>query len=51
MTSLNGTWQLVSGSDLDQANTKVGEYSFKARKYGNSQQAGAAAGGVGFIPS
>lgn len=38
LTVLNGAYQLVSGGDIDLGNTKVGDISFKLRKYADSTQ-------------
>lgn len=38
--TLNGIYQIVSGNDVDIANTKVGDLNFKLRRYANSTQNG-----------
>ena len=38
LTVLNGAYQLVNGSEIDLGNTKVGDISFKLRKYADSTQ-------------
>ena len=36
--ALNGTWQCVTGADLDLGATKAGEFTVKLRRYANSDQ-------------
>lgn len=38
LTILNGAYQNLTGSDIDLGNTKVGDISFKLRKYADSTQ-------------
>lgn len=38
LTELNGSYHVVSGSDIDLGNTKVGDINFKLRKYADSTQ-------------
>ena len=38
LTVLNTTWEVVSGSDIDLANTKVGDITFKLRRYVDATQ-------------
>lgn len=40
--SWNTTYQLVNGGDIDLANTKVGDITFKLRKYADATQNGLA---------
>ncbi len=35
---LNTTWEIVSGSDIDQTNTKQGDITFKLRRYVDATQ-------------
>jgi len=35
---INGTYQLLSGGDVDLANTKIGDLTLKLRKYANADQ-------------
>ena len=38
ITAWNTTWQNISGSSIDQDNVKIGEISFKLRRYADSTQ-------------
>ncbi len=39
LTEFNGSYQNISGSDIDLENTRVGDFSTKFRKYADSTQA------------
>lgn len=36
--ALNGDWQVMPGDDIDLGNTKVGDITFKLRKYADATQ-------------